>query len=193
MNQLFRQRLGARCAVSLVLVLATTAPAWALRTRADWGRTTKVGLDAEVPGWYINLGITGARAMIAEAEPKVLLVTFVFKGTPASGKLQKDDRIIAVNGRPFVRAHKFGYGTDKFGYEGPMMDFGNALEESQGERNGRLFLDLLRGDRKLKVELQLTTKYGSFSSTYPFDCKKTDVVLAEIYAYLFKAQKADGT
>jgi hypothetical protein len=81
----------------------------------------------------------------------------------------------------------------KFGYEGPLMDLGNALEESQGKRNGKLTLDVVRGEQKLKVELQLTTKYGSFSSTYPFDCKKTDLILQETYAYLIKGQKPDGT
>ena len=192
MNRFSWKRLAAWCAVALVLAL-TTPLVWAL-DRPPWDKlTTKVGPDAEVPGWYINLGITGARAMIAEAEPKVLLVTFVFKDTPASGKLQKGDKIIGVNGRPFVTAHKFGYGMDKFGYEGPMMDFGNALEESQGQRGGKLVLDVLRGDQKLQVELQLTTKYGSFSATYPFDCQKTDVILQETYAYLIKEQKADGT
>ena len=184
---------AAWCAALLVLSLATAGPAWALRKGADWGRTTKVGPDAEVPGFYINLGVTGVRAMIAETEPKALLVMFVFKDAPASGKLQAGDKIVGANGRPFVTAHKFGYGVNIFGYEGPMMDLGNALEESQGQRDGKLFLDVLRGDQKLKVELQLTTRYGSFSATYPFDCKKTDVVLQETCAYLLKQQKADGT
>ena len=192
MNRFSWKRLAAWCAVVLVLAL-TTPLVWAL-DRPPWDkRTTKIGPDAEVPGWYINLGITGARAMIAEAEPKVLLVTFLFKDTPASGKLQPGDKIIGVNGRPFVTAHKFGYGMDKFGYEGPMMDFGNALEESQGQRSGKLVLEVLRGDQKLSVELQLTTKYGGFSADYPFDCQKTDVILQETCAYLIKEQKADGT
>ena len=186
------KRRAAWCVAPLVLSLATAPPAWALRNKADWERTTKVGPDAEVPGFYIDLGITGARAMIAEAEPKALLVMFVFKDTPAFGNLTNGDKIVGANGRPFVTAHEFGYGMDKFGYEGPMMDFGNALEESQGKGNGKLVLDVLRGDQKLKVELQLTTRYGSFSATYPFDCKKTDVILQETYAYLIREQKADG-
>jgi hypothetical protein len=192
MNRFSWKRSAAWCAVALLLAL-TTPLVWAL-DRPPWDKlTTKVGPDAEVPAWYINLGITGARAMIAEIEPKVLLITFAFSDTPAAGKLQKGDKIIGVNGRPFVTAHKFGYGMDTFGYEGPMMDFGNALEESQGQRGGKLVLDVLRGDQKLQVELQLTTKYGSFSANYPLDCQKTDVILQEAYAYLIKEQKADGT
>ena len=73
MNRFSWKHLAAWCAVALVLAL-TTPLVWAL-DRPPWDKlTTKVGPDAEVPGWYINLGITGARAMIAEAEPKVLLV-----------------------------------------------------------------------------------------------------------------------
>ena len=179
---------------SLVILLLTMAvPAWAL-DRPPWDKlTTKVGPDAEVPGWYINLGITGARAMITPEEPTNLLVMFVFKGTPAFGKLETGDKIIGANGRAFVTPHKFGYGMGKFGYEGPMMDFGNALEESQGKREGTLALDILRGDRKLKADVRLTTRYGRFSETYPFDCKKTDLILKETCTYLLKEQRPDGT
>ena len=183
----------AGCAAALVLCLALTTPAWGLRDKQPWDTTTKVGPDAQVPGWYINLGITGARAMITQEEPKALVVMFVFPDTPAFGKLKKDDKIVGANGRPFVTAHKFGYGVGKFGYEGPMMDFGNALEESQGKRNGHLALDVQRGNEKLKVDIQLTTRYGSFSATYPYDCKKTDLILQEACAYLVKEQKPDGT
>jgi hypothetical protein len=171
--------------ISLLIVsLAMAIPAWGL-DRPPWDKLiTKVGPDAEVPGWYINLGITGARAMITQEEPTKLLVMFLFKNTPAFGQLEKGDKIVGANDRAFVTPHKFGYGMGKFGYEGPMVDFGIALEESQGERGGKLVLDVLRGDRKLKAEVQLTTRYGSFSKTYPFDCKKTDLILKETCAYL---------
>jgi len=176
-----------------VLLLTMVMPAWGL-DRPPWDKlTTKVGPDAEVPGWYINLGITGARAMITPEEPTKLLVMFVFKDTPAFGKLEKGDKIIGANDRAFLTPHKFGYGMGKFGYEGPMMDFGNALEESQGRRAGKLVLEVLRGDQKLKAQVQLTTRYGSFSQTYPFACKKTDIILKETCAYLLKEQKPDGT
>jgi len=192
MNRSVWERWAARCAAPLFLVSALTIPAWAI-DNPKWDLTTKTGPDAEVPGWYINLGITGARAKLTPEEPKVLQVMFVFKDTPAFGKLEKGDQIAGANGNLFLTPHKFGYGMGKFGYEGPLMDLGNALEESQGKRNGKLTLDVVRGEQKLKVDLQLTTKYGSFSETYPFDCKKTDLILQETYAYLIKEQKSDGT
>ncbi len=173
--------------------LLTGAPSWGL-DNPPWDKlTTKVGPDAEVPGWYLNLGITGARAMITKEEPTRLLVMHVFKDTPAVEKLKAGDKITGANGHEFVTPHKFGYGVGKFGYEGPMMDLGNALEESQGQRAGKLVLDILRGDQKLKVELQLTTQYGSYAATYPFKCRKTDLILKETCDWLSKAQLPDGT
>ena len=184
-------RLTSPCIVLLTLLLAV--PARSL-DRPLWDKlTTKIGPDAAVPGWYINLGITGARAMITKEEPTSLLVMYVFKDTPAFGKLQNGDKIVGANGHPFVTPHKFGYGMGKFGYEGPMMDLGNALEESQGKHDGKLELEILRAALKQKVELQLTTRYGSFAANYPFDCKKTDLILKETYAYLLKEQRPDGT
>jgi hypothetical protein len=193
MKQNLWKRWTTRCGTLLIASLMLALPARGL-DRPPWEKlTTQVGPDAEVPGWYLNLGITGARAMITKEEPTNLLVMFVFKDTPAFGKLEKGDKIVGANGQAFVTPHKFGYGVGKFGYQGPIMDLGNALEESQGKRGGQLALDVLRGDQKVKAEMQLTTKYGSFSETYPHACKKTDLILKESCAYLIKEQKPDGT
>jgi hypothetical protein len=42
------------------------------------------------------------------------------------------------------------------------------------------------------VELQLETKYGKFSDNYPFDCRKSDLILKETCDWLGKAQQPDG-
>ena len=187
-----------RVVIAAVLLLATvlSTPAWALREGkgATWDRTTKAMPDAEAGGWFINLGLTGARAKIPDDEPKILEVMFVFKDAPAFGKLEVGDQIVGVNGTLFTTAHKFGYGVDKFGYEGPMMDFGNALEASQGKTlNGKLTLAVLRKGEKARIELKIPTTYGQFSKTFPYDCAKTDRILRQLYAYLLKKQKPDGT
>lgn len=179
--------------LGVAVVLGLPQSASALRKGQPWSVTTRVQPDAQAGGWFINLGITGARAKILEEAPKALDVTFVFDKTPASGVLEVGDKIVGANGRPFVEAHKFGYGPDFFGYEGPMMDFGNALEESQGKLDGRLTLDVVRGDTPRTVVVMLPARYGSFSATYPYDCEKTDLILEELYAYLLEAQRSDGT
>lgn len=167
-------------------------PADALRKKATWDITTKAEPDAKAGGWFINLGITGARAKILEEAPKVLEVTYVFEGTPAHGKLEIGDEIVGVNGKTFKDAHKFGYGVGFFGYEGPMMDFGNALEVSQGKLRGRLKVMLIRDGKKRNITVQLPREYGAFGKSFPYRCKKTDLILDELYDYLIERQKRSG-
>ena len=103
------------------------------QSNSPWDQKAGSGPDAVVGGWYINLGITGARAKLTEKNLKSLVIAYIFENTPAYGKLQIGDIIVGANNKPFETPHKNGYGMDKFGGEGPLMDFGNALEESQSK------------------------------------------------------------
>jgi hypothetical protein len=85
--------------------------------------------------------------MINREEPTRLLVMPVFKRNLAFKNLAAGDKITGANGQALVTPHKFGDGVGKFGYEGPMMDLGNALEESQGKLDGKRVFDILRGER----------------------------------------------
>ncbi|NWK56545.1 hypothetical protein HW115_13065 [Verrucomicrobiaceae bacterium N1E253] len=185
-------RWNLRCCTALCLGL-TLLPATALRKRDTWSKTTKVMPDAQAGGWFINLGITGARAKILLDAPKEFEVAYVFDGTPAAGKLKTGDRIVGVRGKVFSKPHKFGYGVDFFGYEGPMMEMGNALEDAQGNHKGVLKLDVVRDGKRVEVELSLGQRYGALSKTYPYNCAKTDKMLGEMYAYLVSKQKEDGS
>jgi len=190
-----RSTLAIRGLVVLVMVGVACSPAWALRLSKGgaWEKTTKVGPDAAVPGWYVNLGVTGARAMIRDDAPQVLEVMYVFANTPAAGMLTKGDKIIGVNGRRFSVPHKFGYGVSKFGYEGPMMEFGQALDASQGTTlKGKFTMMVVRGGKRVTVELKVPTMWGSFSRTYPYDCAKTDKILSQLYPYLVAKQNSNG-
>ena len=178
--------------LGLVVVASLPQASFALRKNQPWHVTTGAEPDAQAGGWFINLGITGARAKIQLDAPKILEVAFVFDGTPAYGQLKVGDKITGVNGKPFTEDHKFGYGPDYFGYEGPMMDFGNALEESQGELDGKLTMRVIRSEEEIEVVILLPTEYGAFSKTFPYDCKKTDGILEQLYTYLLKMQKSDG-
>ena len=176
----------------ILILTISIQPAFALRKNQPWNRTTKVGPDAKTGGWYINLGITGARAMIRLDAPRILEVTYVFSNTPAAGQLKVGDKITGVSGTTFSEPHKFGYGVQYFGYEGPIMEFGNALDDAQSKSNGRLSVDVIRGEKRQSVVLDLGTKYGSFSKNYPYDCRKSELILNELYAYLVKMQRSDG-
>ena len=155
---------------------------------------TKVGPDALTGGWFINLGITGIRAKILEDKPTEFEVAYVFEGTPAAMKIKVGDRIVGVNDKKFTTPHKFGYGMKKFGYEGPMMDFADALDACQAKKErGKLTLDIIRGDEEKQIVLNVCTSYGSFAQTYPNDCAKTDRILRVSYKYLAGRQKENGT
>lgn len=169
-------------------LIATAIPGHALRKNPTWDKQTRASSDAAAGGWFINLGITGARAKIHLERPQEFEVAFLFPATPAHAKLQVGDRILGVNGTPFSEPHKFGYGPKFFGYEGPMMELGEALDSHQGQ----ITLQIIRAEKNQDVTLELPTKYGSFSETFPYDCPKTDLILTECYDFLLKTQRPDG-
>lgn len=147
--------------------------------RGRWNEPTKEGPDKEVPGYLVNLGPTGARGIM---ESKSFTVKYIFKGSPAEGVLQIDDVITGVNGKAFEVEHRFGHHLTRMrefpdiGYEGPIMDFGNAIEDSEG-KDGKLTLSIKRGKKLLDIVIQLEP-IGRFSETYPRQCKKS-VLLAK--------------
>ncbi len=180
-----------RAGTALLLIAACAFP---LANDPTWAIQTTVGPDAEAGGWTINLGITGARGIIDAASPTVIEVSYVFADTPAEGRLELGDRIVGANGARFETPHRFGYGMDVFGYEGPLMDLGLALERSQGQArlDGSLRLHIVRGAEELTVKLPVGTHYGAYAKNYPYKCAKTELVLEETWAWLAERQEESG-
>jgi len=159
-----------------------------------WKQRARGGPDADVDGWYYNLGITGLRVQLLEEAPKHLLVKHVLEDSPATRKVRPGDLLLGAGGVRFAQEHRNGYGMDKFGPEGPILEFAEALEASQSKAGkGRLALTLLRDGEVRQVELKLGRKYGTFAASYPEDCKKTELILAELYEYLIEHQREDGS
>lgn len=149
----------------------------------QWEKPTKIGPDKEVPGFLMNLGPTGARAILKETS---FVVKYVFADAPAANKLQIDDEITGANGKPFSK-HTFGkfYGMEPgAGYEGPIMDMGIAIEDSEGEK-GILTLDVLRDGKPTKVEIALEA-IGRFSGTFPKNCPKSQKLAVRAMDYLLQ-------
>lgn len=174
-------------AVTALLLLSSSPNLFAIEenNRDRWEEAIKNGPDKEVPGYLINLGPTGARATL---ESKSFTVKHVFADSPAAEKLKIDDVITGVNGKPFEVEHRFGHHLTRMkefpetGYEGPLMDFGNAIEDSEGG-DGKLTLSVTRGGEKLDVVIGLEA-IGRFSDTYPFDCKKSALLSKQATEYL---------
>jgi len=171
-----------------------------------WKQKASAGPDAQVPGWYYNLGITGIRVELMEEHPQALMVRYVFPDSPADGKVQAGDLITGVDGKSFKVPHKNGYGMDKFGPYGPIADFAQALDACQrgtgpGAKarlkakagNGTLNLMLQREGEKTQAKINVGNKYGAYSKSYPNECAKTDLILAELLDYLVAHQNADGS
>jgi hypothetical protein len=149
----------------------------------QWDKPTNIGPDKEVPGFLLNLGPTGARAILKESS---FVVKHVFAKSPADGRLRIDDEITGANGKPFSK-HTFGkfYGMKyDVGYEGPIMDMGNAIEDSEG-KGGTLALDLIRGGQPAKAEIKLEA-IGRFSDTYPKKCPKSEKLATRAMDYLLQ-------
>jgi hypothetical protein len=121
-----------------------------------WSQRADSGPDAEVPGWYYNLGLTGIRAELVANEPKALLVKHVLKESPARNAIKIDDLIIGAEGRKFRKPHRNGYGMEVFGAEGPISELAEALEACQAKSaTGKLKLMVKRGGETMDVELDI--------------------------------------
>ena len=163
-----------------------------------WAKPTECAADKEVPGFLVNLGPTGARAELTKNN--TFIVRYIFKDSPAVGRLKIGDEITGVFGKPFSPHHYQGYG-----YEGPIMDFGEAIEKAEG-KDGKLVLNLTPGSSpKPKVEDKSgkpakktpTTSaapasndvtielepIGAFSATFPMFCKKSEILRTKALKY----------
>lgn len=151
-----------------------------IKDKDNQGRWTKPTVnnlpDKEVPGFLVNLGPTGARAILTE---KTFIVKYVFKGSPAEGRLRLDDVILGAFGKPFP-LHTFG--GSPHGYEGPLMAFGEAIERAEG-KDGKLVLNVARGTETLDVRIDLEP-IGAFSATFPLQCRKSELLRARALRYL---------
>ena len=160
---------------------------------SPWKQRARRGPDAVVDGWYYNLGTTGLRAQLIPDAPMHLLVKHAFEGSPAETKVRRGDVIVGAGGKRFSTAHKNGYGEDKFGPDGPILEFANALERAQSKRGGgELKLELRRDGEAVEVTLAVGDRYGAFSKTYPATCSRSDKILKELIPYLALRQKASG-
>jgi hypothetical protein len=172
----------------LTLALSLAIPCTALAivdpdNLGQWDKPTDIGPDKDCPGFLINLGPTGVRAILKETS---FVVKHVFPKSPADGQLRIDDEITGINGKPFSK-HTFGkcYSMEPgFGYEGPIMDMGKAIEDSEG-KDGTLTLAIVRDGKPATVDLKLEA-IGRFSDTYPKHCKKSETLAARALDYLLQ-------
>lgn len=115
-----------------------------------------------------NLGPTGLRGWmycdkLVTTDARQIAVTKVEKNSPADGVLMVGDVILGVGGK-------------LFSYD-PRTEFGKAISFAESESGrGKLGLIRWRNNQVDEVELSLPI-LGSFSSTAPYACSKSEKIL----------------
>ncbi|MCY3019418.1 MAG: DUF6288 domain-containing protein [Planctomycetota bacterium] len=174
-------------AVTLLVACGAGVEAFAAATEKarpeyPWIIGPQNGLDAQTGGHWFNLGPTGVRAKIAAGEPREFIVKYVFADSPADKRILVDDKIVGVNGRKFKDPELFSAG-----FAGPRMELGKAIEESEGDTalNGKLTFMVVRDGKSMDAAIQLRN-LGYFSKNFPFECKKSEILIKEACEWLTK-------
>jgi len=183
----------------LVLWALLPSPATAVNEKGDWpwelklhGWHDRAVAEDLGAGWFMNVGPTGIRARITHEHPKYFTVKYVFKKSPAAGLVEIDDIIVGANGKKLTVEHTFGR-RNIAGWEGPMLDMSKLIEDSQG-KDGKLELIVWPAgvkEAEKTVTLQLEP-IGRFSPTWPYDCPRSDKLLAELCEFLADEYKRAG-
>jgi len=138
--------------------------------------------DADAPT-LISMGPVGARAKtdhllkgLPESHSSSGVIKYIFKNSPAEGKLELDDVVVGVNGERFNADFS--------------RRLGAAIDRSEGT-TGKLTLSVLRKNKPLTVEFEVP-KIGSYSKTFPYECKKSAAVLEAACDWLARHQWPNG-
>ena len=117
----------------------------------------------------VTLGPTGAWGYVCR---NWIVVKGIHPGSPARDVLQRWDILIGANGRPFRED------------EDPRMALGRAVTDAEaGRAGGVLRLTLVREGVPREVEIPLRV-LGPYSPTWPFECRKSQTILAEACRYV---------
>ncbi len=114
-------------------------------------------------GWH--LGPTGFYGKLGK---KDITVTYVTKGSPADGKINVGDVIMSAAGKQL---------------EGDIRkQIAAAINTAEAAADGSLVLQL-KGGKDVSLTLQ---KLGAYSATAPYDCKKSDAIIANAAVHIVK-------
>ncbi len=114
-----------------------------------------------------------------------IIVTDVKPGTPAEGKLKAGDVIYGVNGKVFDDGPDVAKDAQYF----VLADAITYSESEEGE--GKMVLSLRRGTKLLDVELQLKVM-GSYSTTTPYYCEKSENIVKDAEAWISRRYRPES-
>jgi hypothetical protein len=114
----------------------------------------------------IMVGVTGMFVALKDGELKVTQIT---PDTPADGILEQGDVLLAVDGTSLE-------------VQDPRHPLGFAINKAEG-RDGRMTFSIKRGGSPMAVAVRLEP-IGSYSATYPINCKKSQRIVDETAAFI---------
>jgi len=160
-----------------------------------WSIKANEGPDAEVDGWFYNLGITGLRAKLSQEQPEDLVIRHVFKRTPAAkAKLKEGDSIVGINGKQLEIPHLNGYGEEVFGAQGPISTFAEALDHSlKNKKPLKLTVLKAKSQKEEEVSLKFPSSAKAFANDFPLDCPKSEELVIELLDHLKDHQNKNGS
>jgi hypothetical protein len=120
------------------------------------------------------VGVTG---ILADITGGVLRVTQITPYTPAAGKLEPGDVLVAVDGASLE-------------IQDPRHPLGFAINAAEG-RDGKMKFAIRRGEKPQTVEIQLE-EIGSYSPTFPANCRKSQRIVDDTAAFILKQGGPEG-
>tara|TARA_B100000959_G_scaffold140205_1_gene147352 strand:- start:1788 stop:3284 length:1497 start_codon:yes stop_codon:yes gene_type:complete len=159
---------------------------------SPWNRRADNGPDAEVPGWFYNLGVTGIRCELTEEHPKALVVRHVFSDSPSHKKVKIGDLVIGVSGNEFKESHQNGYGMNVFGARGPISEIAQEIQICQGNGSSLPLLIQREGKRRV-VKLKLKKRKNFLPEETLEGKNEEDSRLPILLDYLTSHQREDGS
>ena len=130
---------------------------------------------AAFPSCLMNMGPTGARAWMRGYHFVVVEIDFF---SPAAGKLEPADVVIAADGKTFGPQHD------------PRMTLGNAIGLAEA-RGKPLVLTVLRDGKKKRIKIDLPPT-GDYAATWPAGCEKSRGILDDACQSLLNVQMPNG-
>lgn len=116
-----------------------------------------------------HLGPTG---LFGVTSPKDITITKVQQGSPADGKIQVGDVIVAAGRTPFK--------------ENTRRQLADAIDQAETEQAKGLLSLTLEGGKTIDLQLKVL---GAYSKTAPYDCPKTDAIITQTADTLVRSRK----
>lgn len=148
-------------------------------------------LAARQPGVAksVNMGPTGIRVLMTKEQPNYFKVSEVEADSPGAGLLEANDVIVGANGKVMDVPQNFHFFVSQ---AGPLQEMAKLIEDSQA-KDGKLELIVWPGGEKAKQKTVTVTieVLERFSPTFPYDCKRSDLMLKRLRDYIVDFSKND--